>query len=123
MSAGSKLGRKQESAIAALLTERTHADAAATAGISEATLQRWLRLPAFLRAYRYARRVAVETAVAQLQRASTKAVRTLTRNLRCGNPSVEVRAAATVLELAAKGVELLDLEERVAALERRVTGP
>jgi hypothetical protein len=84
---GCKLGRKQEAAIAALLTERTHADAAAKAGISEATLARWLRVPAFIVAYRAARLRVVEAAIARLQRATGAAVRALTRNLRCGFPS------------------------------------
>jgi len=44
MSAPRKLGRKQETVIAALLTEPTHAAAAAKAGVSEATLHRWLHL-------------------------------------------------------------------------------
>ena len=50
MSAGrSKEPRKREQAIAALLAEPTHAAAAAKAGIAEATLQRWLKRPGFLR--------------------------------------------------------------------------
>jgi hypothetical protein len=44
MSGRSKLTRKQEALIAALLTEPTHAAAAAKAGVSEATLHRWLHL-------------------------------------------------------------------------------
>ena len=48
MSVGCKINRKRELAIAALLTERTHAVAAARAGISEATLQRWLKYPPHL---------------------------------------------------------------------------
>jgi AmiR/NasT family two-component response regulator len=52
---GTKLPRKQECAIAPLLCERTHADAARAAGVSESTLQRWLLLPGFRRAYRAAR--------------------------------------------------------------------
>jgi len=120
---GCKLGRKQESAIAALLTERTHADAAAKAGISEATLARWLRVPAFIVAYRAARLRVVEAAIARLQRATGAAVRALTRNLRCGFPSAEIRAADLILAWAARGVELIDLAERVAALELRNPPP
>jgi nitrogen-specific signal transduction histidine kinase len=119
MSAGrTKIGRKQDQAIAGLLTAGTHAEAAVAAGISEATLQRWLRDPGFVAAYRQARRQVVEAAVAQLQRATSNAVATLERNLDCKNPSVEVRAAATILERATKAVELVDLAERVEELER-----
>jgi len=123
MSAGrTKMGRKQEAVIAALLTEPTHALAAQKAGLGEATLQRWLRDPGFLAAYRQARRQVVETAIAQMQRATSKAVATLERNLDCNNPSVEVRAAATIIESATKAVELVDLAERVDELEQLLKG-
>jgi hypothetical protein len=81
---GSKLERQQEQAIAALLTEKTHAEAAARVGIAPATLQRWLLLPEFRSAYREARRQVVEAAVGRLQAASAKAVDALERNLTCG---------------------------------------
>jgi hypothetical protein len=108
MSAGSKIGRKQESAIAALLTAHTHAEAAAATGISESTLQRWLRLPEFVAAYRGARRAAVESAVAQLQLTSGEAVETLRRNLACGNPASEIRAALGIMDHALRGVTEAD---------------
>jgi hypothetical protein len=47
MSAGGKLTGKQEAVITVLLTEPTHVSGAARAGVSEATRQRWLRLPEF----------------------------------------------------------------------------
>lgn len=36
----------------------------------------------------------------------------------CGTSSVEIRAAGIVIQEAFKGAELLDLAERVAALEK-----
>jgi thioredoxin-like negative regulator of GroEL len=36
--------------------------------------------------------------------------------------SVQVRAAVTILEHAARAIELMDLEERVAGLEERLLG-
>jgi hypothetical protein len=118
MSAGrSKLPRKQEAAIVALLTERTHA-AAAKAGIGEAALQRWLRDPGFVAAYRAARRQIVEGGISRLQQVFGDAVDTLRRNLTCGTPSAEIRAAATILEQAVKGVELADLVEEVEELKQ-----
>src|SRR5262245_35709689 len=51
---GQKLIAKQEALIAALLTEPTYAQAAAKAGVSETTLYRWMRDPAFRKAYRQA---------------------------------------------------------------------
>jgi transposase-like protein len=114
-----KLGHKQEQAIAALLSEATIAAAAEKVGVSEVTLHRWLKLPHFLDAYREARRQAVEKGIAQIQQASWAASTTLVRLLGSGSDSVRLRAAQTILDHANRGVELLDFEERLAALERQ----
>jgi len=115
---GEKLSRNQEQAIAALLSTSTIKDAARVAKVSEVTLWRWLhRSPEFAAAYRAARRQVVERAVAELQAASGEAVETLKRNLHCENPAGEIRAAQIILEQAIKGVELVDLQERVEHLE------
>ena len=55
---GVKFGRKQEEAIAALLTQRNVEEAARTAGVGTRTLLRWLKMPEFDAAYRQARRAA-----------------------------------------------------------------
>lgn len=55
---GAKLERKQEEAIAALLTHRTVEEAARSIDIAPSTLLRWLKDPDFDAAYREARRVA-----------------------------------------------------------------
>src|SRR5476651_820549 len=100
MSARTKINRKGESLIAALLTEPTQATAAEKAGVSEATAQRWLRNERFQAAYRLARRAIVEAAVGKLQLVTGEAVEVLRRNLTCGKPAVEIRAAALILERA-----------------------
>ncbi|MBI4506756.1 MAG: hypothetical protein HY691_14575 [Chloroflexi bacterium] len=74
-------------------------------------------MPDFADAYREARRRLLEDAIAHLQRSTTEAAETLRRNLACGQAATEVRAALAIFELAMKGVELLDLEERVGELE------
>ena len=55
---GSKFTHKMELAVAALLTQRNHEEAAKAVGISPATLLRWQKLPEFEKAYREARRQA-----------------------------------------------------------------
>jgi hypothetical protein len=52
---GSKLNRKMEQAVVALLTARNHEEAARSLGVSLKTLQRWQKLPEFERAFREAR--------------------------------------------------------------------
>src|SRR5262245_12654995 len=102
---GEKLSRLQEAAIAALLTESTHAEAAAEAGIAEATLRRWLRLPAFQAAYRQARRELVKAAVARIQAATGTAVDTLVTVAESGKKdSDRVRAAIALLDHAFRGL-------------------
>jgi len=61
---------RQQRAIAALLSEPRIQDAAATAGVGERTLRRWLRQPNFSRAYLECRREAVGQATARLQQAA-----------------------------------------------------
>jgi hypothetical protein len=102
---GQKLTRKQEALIAALLTERTHAEAAKKAGISEATLYRWLSLPGFLSAYRRARRELVENAVGRMQAATGQAVDTLLSVAKDGaKDSDRVRASIALLDHAFLGL-------------------
>ena len=111
---------KQERAIIALLAEPTLGAVAKAADISEVTLWRWMKAPDFKSRLRDARRAVVEGAIGRLQAAATEAVDTLRRNLSCGTPSVEVKAAATILDQAIKAIELFDVIERVEHLEARL---
>src|SRR5262245_49407822 len=105
MSAGrSKLTRKMETAVAALLSEPTHATAAAAAGVAASTLHRWLQRPEFVAAYRTARRAVVEQAVARLQQVTGEAVETLRQNLSADNPNAQIRAALGILDYAHRGL-------------------
>ena len=117
-----KLSRKQEQAIAALLSEATVAAAADKAGVNEVTIYRWLKLPDFLAAYRQARREVTEKAIAQLQQSSWAASTTLVRLLGSSSDSIRLRAAQMILDQANKGIELLDFEERLSALEQQSGG-
>jgi hypothetical protein len=110
MSGRTKLDRKQEALIAALLTEPTHAAAAAKAGVSEATLHRWLHLPAFRTAYRQARRALVEGAIGRVQGATGLAVETLLTVAKEGKRDGDrVRAAIAVLDYGFRGLAEADV--------------
>jgi hypothetical protein len=107
---GQKCTGKQEALIAALLTEPTYAAAAAKAGISEATLYRWLHLPDFRTAYRQARRELVESAIGRLQSASGQAVEALLTVARHGKRDGDrVRAAVALLDHAFQGLTDADV--------------
>ena len=117
---GTKLGRKQEEAIAALLSQRNIEDAARLTGVGGKTLLRWMKLPEFEAAYREARRAAFGQSVARLQQASSAAATTLLKIMLDVNApaSTRVRAADSVLGHAAQAIEIEDIEARVSELER-----
>jgi hypothetical protein len=102
---GQKLTSKQESVIAALLTEPTYAAAAKKAGIGETTLYRWLKLPDFRAAFDEARRELVKSALRRLQAGTIQAVETLFEVSRHGRRDGDrVRAALGVLDHALNGL-------------------
>lgn len=109
--------RQYDLAIAFLLIEPTIAAAAEKAGVSEGTLIRWMKEPDFDAAYRDARRKVVERSIGRLQGASGEAVEALQRNLKCGAPPAEIAAARAILDKAIQGLELSDLQAKVARLE------
>jgi hypothetical protein len=117
---GEKFGRKQEEAIVALLTHRTIEEAAEAARIGTRTLLRWLKLPEFRAEYLKARREAVHQAVARLQQATGAASLTILKLMTDANvpAAVRLRAAECVFVHAIKGIEVEDIDARVAELER-----
>jgi hypothetical protein len=116
---GTKFGRKKEAAIAALLTEKNHAEAARVAGIDLTTLKRWLRVPEFIEEYRRARWEVVEQAYARIQQNTPAAASVLLKLMvDPGTPSSgRIRAALGTFALAREALDL-DIETRVAALEQ-----
>ena len=113
----SQLDRKKQSAISALLTNPTIEKAAQAVGVSEKTLWRWLQLPEFSAAYQQARTEVLEQTISVLHKATGAAVAALVRNLKCGKPAVEVRAALGVLDQTFKAREMLETEARLKAVE------
>ena len=117
---GSKISRKQEDAIAALLSQRNVDEAARVAKVGVRTLYRWLKDPAFDVAYRKARRDSFGQTIARLQQGSPAAATVLLKIVLDNGvqASTRVRAAEIVLDKAAKAIELEDIEARLAELER-----
>jgi hypothetical protein len=117
---GEKLGRKQEEAIVALLSQRNIEEAARSAGVGARTLIRWMKIPEFDVAYRAARRAAFGQSVTRLQQASSAAVATLLKVMvdPSSPASTKVRAADSVLAHTIKAIEVDDIEARVSELER-----
>ena len=82
------------------------------------SLHRWLKLPAFLEAFRTARRETVEKATALIQNSTWAAATTLVRLLGSSSDSVKLRASQAILDQANRGLETLDFLERLEAVER-----
>jgi transposase-like protein len=117
---GAKFGRKKEEVIAALLSQRSVDGAARATGVGAATIFRWMKLPEFQDEYRLARRQAVSQTTARLQQASGAAVTTLLNVMvdKDSPAASKIRAAETVLEYSLRGMELEDVQARVARLEQ-----
>jgi hypothetical protein len=87
--------------IAALLTERTYAAAAAQVGVSEATVYRWIKLPAFRAAYRQARRELKEVHTGRIEAGMGEMVDTVFAVARSGKrESDRLRAAIAMIDRA-----------------------
>jgi hypothetical protein len=113
-----ELSRRKEQAIECLLREASTKKAAESAGVSYRCLRNWLREPAFLAAYRRARRELVEEGMGFLQKLAQNAVVCLGRNLTCKRPGDEIRAAVAILDHAYRALETFDLVERLEAVEK-----
>src|SRR6202051_4468647 len=107
-----KIGRTREDAIVALVSQRSIEDAARACNTPARTLYRWLKEPEFDAAYREARRQAYGQSIARLQQGSAAAATTLLKvMLDAATPhSTRVRAADSVLNHAAKAIEIEDID-------------
>jgi hypothetical protein len=114
-----KLGTRKEAAIVELLSQRNVEESARAVGVGARTLYRWMNEPDFDAAYRAARRAAFSQSTARLQQMCTAAVTTLGRIMVDQNAPAasRVRAADSVLDHAAKAIEIEDIEARVSELE------
>ena len=115
-----QLEPKKEAAILSLLSSRSIEEAAQVAGVDPRTLYRWMKEPAFDAEYRTAKRAAYSQALARLHQMASAAVSTIAKIMVDQNApaSIRLRAADSVLAHVETGIELQDVEARVAELER-----
>lgn len=118
--AAAKLTPRQENAISILLRVPEHDLAAGLIGCGVSTLRRWLAEPAFQEAYRLARWQVVEQGIAQMQAVFGEAVETLHRNMTAPRPGDQIKAANGLMDRMMRGTEIVELAQRLAALERRL---
>ena len=124
MGANKPRGRGRENrvdrAILALLEHTSVEKAAAAIGVSYVTVRRWMQQGEFQERLRKARRQAYSQCIGRLQQASSAAVGTLLRVMtdQTAPAASRVRAADSVLDHAAKAIEIEDIEARLSELER-----
>lgn len=112
------LTAKQRAAVQALFEHPSLSDACAASGISPRTLQRWLKAPTFVAAYRAVARAHFNDSLAQLQGASRQATEVLRRALDDPAADVRVRAAAAIVAAASRA----DLAAAIGRRNRRDSG-
>ena len=114
---GQKFTRKMHHAVIALLQSPTVEGAAGLCGVSDSTLSRWIKRSDFQDVYTQARSELVQRSLSSLQTASIEALDALKRNVACGLPAIEVRAASALLDQSLRATELVGIEARLDALE------
>lgn len=112
------LSRRQRRAIPHLVLAPTIEAGCRSAKISRTTLMVWKRLPAFMRALRAAEDAASREALSNLQKVMLKASDTLASLLDSKEDWLRHRAAVDILVHGMKAREQLELEHRLAELER-----
>ncbi len=109
---------KQAIALGHLLTSPSIEEAARRTGCTARSIHRWMAKPEFRSEYLKSRRAVVEYATGSVQSLTEIAAQTLRRNLTCGLPPSEIRAANSVMSTAYKGLDLIEIEHRLLAIEQ-----
>lgn len=117
------LSARQQQALPIFASNLTIEEACECAGISRNTFYEWLKEPQFKLELDRLRNEIVNEAVNHLKITSTKAARTLAGLLeRDDSPTVQRSAANDVLGHVMKFMELKELEDRLADIERHISG-
>lgn len=111
------LRRRYERAAQEMVASGRRDEAAANAGISTSTLDRWHKDEAFQEILREKQHQAMVQALSEVRSNLSSATQALLRNLSCGHPSSEIRAATALFDLTLRLHEAVDFSDRLARLE------
>jgi hypothetical protein len=114
------LSPKQALALAALVAGKTVKQAAAAAHVQPKAVWTWRQQPAFNAELKRLRAAAFEDALEDLRRVTGRAVREADGLLKSKDERARLGAVRVVLTVALRANETVLLEERIAALERRM---
>ena len=123
MTAADGLSSRKRALVASLAEGRTKQEAAETVGVRPQTVSRYLRDPAVRAALKKAQDEQLDHVAQRMTRGSNRALDVIEEVMtdEAMPSSVRLRAAQGWLQHAWKALELHDLSERVAALEKRMT--
>lgn len=121
MNSISKLNRRQENFLNAILETGNVTEASKLANISRNTAYTYLKNVTFKRIYRERRNEMLKETTTRLQNASIRAVEVLLEimNDNAVSPYARQQSAQTVLSMAYKAVETTDIVEQVEELEAK----
>ncbi len=112
---------RQRRLVELLLAGTTLTEAAQRLGVGRKTVYRWLQRPAVQQALRELEQERWSELSRKLQHCASEAIDTLVDLMRHAvTPSTRLRAATTLLELSIKVEQLVDLEQRIEALEQKL---
>ncbi len=119
---GTNKTRQAEVVIAALLAGDTYAAAAKKAGLGRRTVDVWMKSEWFAAQYQAARALLISKTIDMLSTAAVDAVRVLhgVANDRMAPHSARVQASAKAIDAMFQGIEMRNLETRLAELEKAV---
>ncbi len=114
----SKLSQRQIQVLPHLLHSPSYEEAARRAGITSKQIYSWLKQPEFQEELKKQRNSIFCDALGALKAGSQKAIQTILYLLDDKDPRIRLLAAEKILSNAFKGTELMDIEERLSALEQ-----
>ena len=117
------MNSSKQQALVALISSPTIREASRKSGVSERTINEYMRTdPEFRKAYEENRQGIVREASERMANAFTSAVTTLTdiTNDKEVNPSTRVRSATAILEYGLKLWETTDIIQRIMDIEARL---
>jgi hypothetical protein len=118
MAAGGKSSAQRDQVAFLLAAGRSKTEASLKAGVARRTITNWLKEPVFQQRIRELKDTLLSRAVGRLVGAGSLAAKTLVALMGKDNkPQVRRAAAAALLASLFKGVDTLDLSQRLAALE------
>jgi len=112
-----KLSTRQLLALPHILSAPTLEEAGKRASISPKQIHEWMKDPTFQTELQTQRNSIFCNALASLKTGSQKASQTLIELLDNKDPRIRLLASEKILSYAFKSIELLELDERISALE------